>query len=182
MALIYLIRHGNAAQGFGESMDPGLDALGHDQAAAMSDVMSPKGPLALISSPLQRARETIAPLERSWNVNASIEPRVTEIPSPTKNLEERAAWLRGAMDKRWDQLGEGVATWRQEILDVLGAVSEDTAVVTHFMVINIAAGAAMKDDRLVIFWPDNCSQWAFEVSPTGLELVNHGKQLETKIG
>lgn len=182
MAMIHLIRHGNAAKTSGESTDPGLDALGHDQASAMSEVMGPIGPLSLISSPLQRARDTSAPLERAWDTNAAIEPRVTEIPSPTKTRKERSAWLRAAMDKEWNQLGDGVAEWRRGILDVIGALSHDTAIVTHFMVINIAAGAAMDDDRLVIFWPDNCSQWAFETTASGLKLVSQGKQLETKIG
>lgn len=182
MPRIHLIRHGQAAAGFGDEPDPGLNDVGREQAATMAAHMAGNGPLALISSPLQRACETAKPLAHSWGTTPAIEPRVTEIPSPTENLDERAAWLRGVMDKRWDELGDSLADWRQGILDALDALTEDTVIVTHFMVINIAIGAALNDPRLVIYWPDNCSIWEIETSAAGLRLVAEGKQLETKIG
>jgi len=135
-----------------------------------------------VASPLQRARETADPLGRAWSATAAIEPRVTEIPSPTTNLAERAAWLKTVMDKKWDDLGPAIAEWRQGILDVLASLEEDSVVVTHFMVINIAAGAALDDKRLVILWPDNCSVNVFESAGTDLRLTSRGREIETKVG
>jgi len=182
MPTIYLVRHGNAAGGFDESIDPGLDDLGHSQASAMAENLAPKGPFALVSSPLQRAREIAEPLARAWGAAAAIEPRVTEIPSPTAVPAERGAWLKRVMDKQWDELGDALADWRQGILDALASLEEDTVIVTHFMVINIAAGAALNDKRLVTLRPDNCSVNVFESAGAGLRLISRGKELETKVG
>jgi broad specificity phosphatase PhoE len=182
MTTLYLVRHGKAAGGFGEAADPGLDDTGHSQAAAMAAHLTPKGPLALVSSPLQRARETAAPLARAWSAKAAIEPRVAEIPSPTDDLAARAAWLHELMDQRWDQLDAGLVDWRQGILDVLASFEADTVVVTHFMVINAAVGAALGDDRLVVFRPDNCSETVIECTGAGLRLIARGKEAETRVG
>ncbi|MBV9044707.1 MAG: histidine phosphatase family protein, partial [Alphaproteobacteria bacterium] len=66
MARIYMVRHGKAAAGFGEDMDPGLDATGKAQAEAVAQKLAPLGPLAILSSPLKRAQETAAPLAALW--------------------------------------------------------------------------------------------------------------------
>ena len=75
------------------------------QALAVADELAGLGPMALLSSPLARARETAQPLAERWHSDILIEPRVAEIPSPSKNLSARAAWLRQAMAGRWSDLG-----------------------------------------------------------------------------
>ena len=182
MARIYLVRHGKAAGSFGEAADPGLDDQGHAQAAAMAARLAPQGPLALITSPLQRARDTAAPLARAWNATAAIEPRVAEIPSPTRDLAARADWLRGIMDSSWDALDDTLTTWRRGILDVLGSFETDAVVVSHFMVINVAVGAATGDAHLVVFRPDNCSQTIIETDGTDLRLIARGDEAQTHVG
>ena len=54
MTRLYLVRHGRAAAGWDTDPDPGLDPLGVHQAERMADELGPRGPLALISSPLLR--------------------------------------------------------------------------------------------------------------------------------
>ena len=42
MARIYMVRHGRAAAGFGESHDPGLDELGQKQAEEVAGKINRK--------------------------------------------------------------------------------------------------------------------------------------------
>ena len=75
MPRLYLVRHGRATGGYGADLDPGLDELGHAQAASMAASLEPHGPLRMITSPLRRARETSGALESRWNTMAIVEPR-----------------------------------------------------------------------------------------------------------
>jgi broad specificity phosphatase PhoE len=50
MARIYMVRHGQAEAGFGGAMDPGLNALGREQAEAVAQILAPRGPLPILSS------------------------------------------------------------------------------------------------------------------------------------
>src|SRR4029077_3748125 len=102
MARIYMVRHGKAEAGFGEGMDPGLDALGRSQALDVAERLQSLGPLPILSSPLRRTQETAAPLASTWNRTPVIEAAVAEIPSPKgMTLEERAKWLRTLMAGSW---------------------------------------------------------------------------------
>src|SRR6202012_4562944 len=102
MAKIYMVRHGKAAAGFGESMDPGLDALGREQAETVAQKLKSIGPLAILSSPLARAQQTAAPLAALWKATTFIEEAVAEIPSPSGlDLQGRAEWLRKLMGGSW---------------------------------------------------------------------------------
>jgi broad specificity phosphatase PhoE len=61
MATLYLVRHGQAAASWGEDPDPGLNALGHGQAARMAAALAALaalGPMPIMISPLRRTRET----------------------------------------------------------------------------------------------------------------------------
>ena len=113
MAKIYMVRHGKAAAGFDGHADPGLDDLGRAQAEATAAMLADLGPLPIYSSPLARARETAVPLAERWSSEVIIEPRVAEIPSPTEDLAERAAWLRQAMAGSWSALDESLQAWRR---------------------------------------------------------------------
>src|SRR5262245_49540621 len=80
MASLYLVRHGNASSTWEPGdFDPGLSELGRAQAEARAEQLADKGPLALLSSPLRRARDTAAALERRWKTVATIDPRIGEI-------------------------------------------------------------------------------------------------------
>ena len=65
MARLYLVRHGKTATTWDDrDPDPGLNEVGCTQAEAMADQLAGKGPLALVTSPLRRTRETAKALER----------------------------------------------------------------------------------------------------------------------
>jgi broad specificity phosphatase PhoE len=176
MAKLYMVRHGRAVAGFGESHDPGLDDFGRGQAEAVARVLSSRGPLPILSSPLRRTRETAAPLARLWNLEPVIEEAVAEIPSPTNNLQERVAWLRDFMVGSWRNATPVLAQWREDALAALLALRKDSVIFSHYIAINVAAGAGTGDDRVVVFSPDNCSVTVFENEDGTLRLIEKGRE------
>jgi len=181
MPTIYLVRHGRAAAGWDVDPDPGLDDLGHEQARRMAERLASKGPLALLCSPMLRTRETAAPLAATWELTPTIEPRVSEIPSPTTDLAERGRWLRTVAADRWPNMDQALLRWRSDILAALTEIERDTVVVTHFMVINAAAGAAIDDERVVHFRPDYCSVTVLSNDGGRLRLLEQGAEAETRV-
>jgi len=177
MVKLTLVRHGRAEAGFGESMDPGLDALGREQAQAAAAKLAPLGPLPILSSPLKRAQQTSAPLAALWNCTPVIEHAVAEIPSPGgMNLEERVVWLRRLMAGSWRSVPRALAEWREHCVATVAAIPHDTVIFSHYIAINVIYGAATGDDRVVAFSPDNCSMTVFETDGATLRLVEKGHE------
>jgi broad specificity phosphatase PhoE len=182
MTLLYLVRHGRASAGWNTHADPGLDAVGQHQAAEVTARLAPLGPMALVTSPLLRCRETAAGLEAAWGITAVVEPAVAEIPSPDGvEMAERVEWLRLAMAGTWAALGPRYCTYRDSVVAALAALPTDTVVASHFIAINVAIGAALGDDRLVIRSLDNCSVTVIEVTDGQLRLVEGGHEADTLI-
>jgi broad specificity phosphatase PhoE len=181
MATLFLVRHGRAAAGFDSHHDPGLDDLGREQAAHTAAVLAPLGPLAIYSSPLARAQQTAIPLAQRWGVEPLIEHRVAEIPSPTADLAERAAWLRDAMQGRWRALPGELQRWRHSLIERLLDIDEDSVVFCHYIAINVAVGAALADDRLVCFRPDNGSITRVANNDRRLRVIELGRESVTLV-
>jgi len=177
MARIHMVSHGRAEAGFGESMDPGLDALGHSQAEAVAEKLKGLGPWPILSSPLRRTRETAAPLAKLWSVEPTIEKAVAEIPSPWgMTLESRVAWLRKLMAGSWRDVPRDLAEWREDCIASVTEISRDTVIFSHYVAINVIMGAAAGDHRVVVFSPDNCSVTVFETDGTNLRLIEKGAE------
>ena len=178
---LYLIRHGQPSAGFGEDRDPGLDERGRRQAATVAKEIEPLGPLSLLTSPLQRARDTAVPFEQMWNCTAQVTQAVAEIPSPTEDLEERTIWIRQAMQGRWSDLPEFYQDWKARLVTFLCSVETSTVITSHFVAINAAVGVATHDDRMICFEPDHCSCTVLEVVDGTLRVVELGQERETPI-
>jgi broad specificity phosphatase PhoE len=179
--LLYLVRHGRPTATFTEAADAGLDPGGIAQAEAVAHRLAPLGPLAIVSSPLRRTRETAAPLERLWGRPARVDTAVTEIPSPGESPAERGEWLRGVVTRRWAELPSELCRWRAAVLQTLLALAEPTVVFTHYVAINAAVGEAVGDDRVVVFAPAHCSVTVFEAEDGALRLLDRGAEAETQI-
>ena len=119
--------------------------------------------LPVIVSPLRRTRETCEPLADRWAVNPTVDAAVGEIPSPDEDLAGRSAWLRRVLAGRWEDLDETRRRWRDEVLAHLCGLDASAVVVTHFVVINVAIGAALGRDEVVCARPDHCSRTVVEV-------------------
>ena len=181
MARITLVRHGQAAAGFGEDHDPGLSNVGRRQAAAAADAVESLGPLPILCSPLRRCRETAQVLAHRWGVTPTVDAAVGEITSPTDDLAGRTAWLRDAMQGPWSALDDERQTWRAAVVDRLLRIDTDTVVHSHFIAINAAVGAALGEDRVVCFAPDNCSVTTLDTDGSTLTVVSLGGQAVTEV-
>jgi broad specificity phosphatase PhoE len=171
---LYLVRHGRPAGTFADASDAGLDPIGVAQAEAMAGRLGPLGPLPIVVSPLRRTRETAAPLERRWSA-ARVEPAVGEIPTPAHvPFTARGDWLRSVMAGAWRDVDPALRLWRDRVLAALAALPESAVVVSHFVAINVAVGAATGDDRVASFSPDHCSVTVLDVGAGRLRLVQRG--------
>jgi broad specificity phosphatase PhoE len=181
MPTLSLVRHGRAAAAWDGGHDPGLDDLGRAQARDMARLLAPLGPMMTIVSPMARTCETAAPLAAAWGAEPRIEPRVGEIPSPTPDLKARGQWLREVAGRVWPELDQPLRDWRARVLAALAEVANDTVVVTHYIAINAAAGAATGDDRVVNFRPDYCSITVLRHTGNALALVRRGNEGATRV-
>jgi broad specificity phosphatase PhoE len=180
MPRIIMVRHGRATGGWDDDPDPGLDELGQQQAHAIAQRLSSGPPVAIVSSPLRRCRETAAPLAKTWSAHVAIETEVAEIPSPEGvPLNDRVGWLREACKGTWAALGPRYQSYRDDVAACLLLLGDDAVVFSHFIAINAAIGAATGDDRVVIHSLDNTSCTIFEHDGTMLRLVEAGAQAET---
>lgn len=183
MPTIYMVRHGRAAAGYDSHRDPSLDAVGRQQAEDTAAALAAEipAPVAICASPLARARETAAPLAARWRQEVAIEPRIAEIPAPTADLRQRAAWLREAMAGRWADLPAELLRWRQAMIDCVLGFPTDTIAFCHFVAINVIVGAATDADRLIVFRPDNGSVTRFTTDGGRLALAELGREAPTAV-
>jgi broad specificity phosphatase PhoE len=188
MARLYLIRHARPSSTWGgHDDDPGLDALGREQAEAARDwlLALPVGerPSRVASSPLRRCRETAQPTALALGVEIDIDPIVGEIPTPAAlAAEERPAWLRTAFGGRWSEI-EGdldYDAWRDAIVARLRTYG-DTAVFSHYVAINAAVSRLTGDDRVLSFRPDHASITVLETDGADLRLVARGAEAQTSV-
>lgn len=184
VARLHLVRHGRAAAGWDTDLDPGLDDEGRRQARETALRLSSLVPSAIVSSPLQRCRETASFLSELWpNSSIHIESRVAEIPSPPGiPMDRRVEWLRQAMAGTWSDLGDEHQSFRRGIVTYVSGLDSDTVIFSHFIAINAVIGACLGDDRIVIDSLDNASITVVDVDTSGgLHLVERGRIANTLI-
>ncbi len=182
MARLYLVRHGEPAGTWADSADPGLTERGRGQAQAAADRLRLVQPKQIVSSPLRRAVETAMPLSFALSMQPIITHQVAEVPTPTNiNLEHRSEWLRGVMTRNWHQTDPVLREWRDAVVGTLTRLQVDTAVYSHFVVINAALGASIGDDRVMCFNPAHASVTVLETNGRALSLVELGVTSETTV-
>jgi len=185
MARVFLIRHGRPAQVWGGSgSDPGLSELGRRQSEEAAVRLEAFGLLYVVSSPMLRCRETAAPYARWRGVEPVIEPRVSEIVA-SEGIDDRAAWLQErfpwrdrTQQRTWSTLEPRLRSWREEMLGFVRAIRHDTAVFTHFIGINVIAGAALGAELTIVCTPDHASITELEVNDGALRLIALGAEMQ----
>jgi broad specificity phosphatase PhoE len=174
---IYLIRHGQAEAGWSTQRDPGLNDTGRQQASEAALAFAEREPLPVVTSPLRRARETAREFELMWRRSAVVDDRVAEIPSQGMTLAERGEWLKALTKRRWLDLDEeAIASWRRTAIESLLAITQDTIVVSHFMVINAVVSWATDDERVVCCQPMQGSRTTLERIVGSFRVVELGAQ------
>jgi broad specificity phosphatase PhoE len=188
MNRLYLIRHGRPASTWGDDdSDPGLDEAGKAQARAVAATLmalSPEArPIAVVSSPLRRCRETAQPLADLLGVTVEIDAAVGEIPTPEGlSNAERPAWLRRSFAGAWSGIEGDIdyEAWRRSVVAGLGQRA-GFAVFSHFVAINAVVSTLTGSDEVIVFRPDHTSLTTLEVGPRGLEIVERGAEAATSV-
>lgn len=188
MIKLYLVRHARPTASWAEEKDPGLDAVGRIQAGDVADRLAAVGDLPIFTSPMRRCRETAVPLEPLWGRTADLLPAMSEIPSPSEDMALRQEWLAAAMSGTWGELvktapdgAPDYAAWRGALIETLLSIQETTVIFTHYIAINAAVGAALGDERVVVFRPDHCSATVLGLEEGGLSIIELGREAKTDI-
>ena len=195
MVKIYLVRHGEAAEGW-TSQDPPLSELGKSQAQSLLGFVNSTidensiNNIDFISSPLNRCKETASlALEKIYS-EILINDNFRELPSPTVDLKKRVNWLRRILPLTWSELlkdketkdsGVNFIQWKKNIINNIYSLNKDTIIFTHFVVINSIIGEILKSDKIVNFQPSNCSITEIRKINDRLKLVKLGKSLESTV-
>lgn len=169
---LFLVRHGRTAANAGGLLlgraDPPLDDLGREQAAALASLV--EAPALVVSSPLQRCRETAA----AFGGPVSVDERWIELdygewdqqPIASIGREDWAAW-RADLDFRppggetLRELGARVRSACDELADA--AADGDVVVVTHVSPLKAAIAWALRvGDEL---------SWRLHVTPASVTRI-----------
>ena len=178
--MIYFVRHGEAAASWGEHPDPGLSDKGWIQAEAGAQRLNALPIQNALTSPMQRCRDTASAFADISSLVPTVEPRVTEIPTP-ENCGDRRTWLRDLMAGRWSDAPPTVAAWREALLQTVHDLPDETVVFSHFIAINAIVGFLSESPSVTVFRPNYCSITTLEKTANGLALVELGESLDTRV-
>lgn len=172
---LHLVRHGLAAAGL-DDLDPGLAPLGREQAQAAANALAHLRPARFAVSPLRRTRETADPFARAFGMEPEVRVEVAEVFDPDLPPAERKAIIGPFMEGRWSEQSEKLLAWRERALAALRELGGggDAVVVSHYIAICAAIGAATDDDRVVPVKLANASITTLEARADGLSLTAAG--------
>lgn len=177
MPLIKLIRHAEPSALWGTHPDPGLSPLGRAQAQALADALAGEAAWTLVTSPMARCRDTIAPLETAWSRPARVEPSVSEVPTPPPEPDgDSRVWLSRLLAGGWRAAGPDIGRWRDGVAAALLSLPDHSVVCTHFVAINAAVSLALGRDAVVTFRPGHASITTLRAAQGRLELVELGAE------
>ena len=191
MIKVYLIRHGEAIDGW-TSLDPGLSKIGKKQAEELKLILKEKltNDTNIISSPLLRCEETANISVKDSKKKIIINGVFRELPSPIEDLDKRVKWLKRVLPLYWEDLDQDIESklsginyhlWRERIISKILSFKNDTIIFTHFVVINNIIGKIMSSNKIVNFYPENCSITEIGIENNKLELINLGNSSVTKV-
>ena len=178
--MLYLIRHGEAAASWGNHPDPGLSDLGQAQAEAVAEELERHGIRQIVSSPMQRCRETAQPLELRLGLEAVISQAVSEIETPS-GVSDRISWLRGFMGGTWDNEARSHLSWRDTMLAHLLDMPDNTAVFSHFVAINAIVSKLQNRPETRVFSPAYCSVTKLVREGNSLKVQQLGSESTTRV-
>jgi broad specificity phosphatase PhoE len=176
MARLRVVRHATADQSCETDTDPGLSLAGIHEAVGLASRIGNDTPTRLAVSPCRRACETALPLAAYFGLVRVIVDAYTELPwRDGQTAVERTDDVQRFLSGQWTNASDPLRRWREALL---AAATErgDVVIVSHFVAINVLAGAAMSDDRILAFQPANASVTEFAVEDGRLRLVSLGNE------
>lgn len=178
--MIYFVRHGEAAAGWGDHPDPGLSDQGWIQAEAVAKRLIALDIARVVTSPMTRCQETASAYADLADQKARIEPAVTEIPTPDA-IENRRTWLRNLMAGEWADTPDVVKSWHRDLLETVSSLPDNTVVFSHFIAINAIVGQLSGVPSVTVFRPNYCSVTTLDRRGGELALIERGESLETRV-
>jgi broad specificity phosphatase PhoE len=170
MAKLFLVRHGEPAENWGGGNDPGLSRFGRTQVEHCAQRLADLGALKIISSPTKRARESAEPAAKLQRQNVVLDPRVGEVPPPA-GVSDVRTWMRENFSaesvKTWSSMDQRMLAWREGLLAAVHEIKTDTAIVTHYVAINVVVGAALRREETAVCRPDFASITELSVAADG---------------
>tara|TARA_S200000501_G_scaffold332445_1_gene335159 strand:+ start:22 stop:585 length:564 start_codon:yes stop_codon:yes gene_type:complete len=156
---LIFIRHGEAANAWGNHPDPGLSDKGILQAKNLikHDDLQDLQNYSFISSPKLRAIETAKPLANRFNKKIELDKSFIEIPAQNIALDKKQLWLKEIIDTKKDKLPQYVKVWNKKIFDASISAKNNSIIFTHFMVINALISELTSSETLLYFYPDYTS-------------------------
>ena len=180
---LLLVRHGEAAESWGNHPDPGLSKLGIKQSSSLINnaMLKSLDSYNFVSSPKSRAKMTAEPLIKKFNKELIINNAFSEIPSDDINNSQKRAWLTEVMNIEIRDLPDSVLNWRDSIIENSLNVSYNTIVFTHFMVINALVGSLLKKNALMFFYPNYVSITKITFENKEVKSISLGDEKKTII-
>jgi probable phosphoglycerate mutase len=163
----------------GSPADPGLAAIGIEQAARLPAALAGDAIDALYSSPSRRALETAAPLAAALGMELVLEPGIAEfdVDHPSYVPVEE---LRASRDPRWELLvagdlysvGVDPVVFRERVVEAVERIAAEhpggrAVLVTHSGTVNAFAGHVLGQSKAIWFAPSYCSLSRIAISRTG---------------
>ncbi|MFN8507890.1 MAG: histidine phosphatase family protein [Dehalococcoidia bacterium] len=175
---VHLVRHGEAFASF-DHLDPGLSERGHRQAAHVAEWAKGTNARRLVVSPLQRTRETAAPIAATLGIEAEYRDQVAEVFDPTTPVAERVAMLPDFIASRWSEQPAGLRAWRRRVVETVTALAQDAEtaghdviIVSHFVAIGAVIGEATGEDAIIPVPMANAAITTLEAHAGGLRLLH----------
>ncbi len=174
---LIIIRHGRPEriENADGPADPDLTDVGHAQAQAMADWMKGEPLDHIYVSSMVRARQTAAPLEAAFGIEATVEDGVREfdddashyipVEEMKKDKEAWKAFLAENGSKTRDKFNNTVVSSLTEIVD--SNRGKKVAVVCHGGVINAWAADVLGLDASMFFNPNYTSINRFMCASSG---------------
>ena len=179
--MITLIRHGEAAAKWGDHPDPGLSALGHEQASTVIQALEGQTVSKILTSPKRRCQETAEHLADALSLVAVVEPDFIEVPTP-EGIEDRVTWLQGVLAGTWDEAPRVVQAWRETMLSALSNLPDNTVIFTHFVAINAIVTGLEETSHVTSFRPNYCSLTQLQRQPSSsFHIIRKGTEAGTRI-
>lgn len=182
MTQLWIVRHGEAAASWDKDPDPGLSALGWEQAEKTATELLDRIPegACVISSPLRRAQETAEAFATKRGVSVQTDIRFSEVRSPVP-LSGRKVWLQAFMSQDWSEQSDDLVAWRDDIIAGLKACEGPTVIFCHFLVINAVVAEIEGKSSVLQVYPANASYHELSLVDDRLALVRLGEQMETRV-